>query len=944
MGLLVTLPEPSFAQTITTTQIAGPGDTLILTNEIVQTTAASALAQNGGTIIINGGSVTSTGGVGPALQAGYLGASITVTNVDIATANVFSSGATAPGVRANPDSTITVIGGTITTTQNNSDGLWSTGDGATINATGVTIKTSGDSSTGAEFSGRGATAYGTGVMTLNDVNITTTGVQSYGLASSQSYAVTPGTPLLGDIEVKAVMTGGSITTSGLRGAAVFANSNNIVFLTNVTINTSGQQGFGVEGQYGAQITLNNVGVTTTGNFAYGLYAIADNDDGDPATITGTGVTVRTAGEQSHGLYTLGLSSITLANSTVTTTGVDAAAIYGRARIAPFSFGSGASGPGTVNITNSTLISEQGDGIWVTGTQFDFADTFSRMDVTLTDSSLTSNTGAWLRAQSGLSTDSVPVYAAVTVDADHSQLRGFAQTDLGSTADVVLRNGSLWTMTGSSNLTTLENNASTINFTTLASGANPTLLASYKTLTVTSYTGASGVIGLNSWLESDGSPSDRLVIDGGSATGTTALKFANTGGAGDLTTGNGILVVDAINSATTAAGAFSLAAPVTAGPYEYTLFRSSTDPSAPESWYLRSTLNCNLAPNAAICGNPPVDPPNYNIETSLNTVLPSMALLYGRNLMDTLHERVGEETDLNNLQDRYPDDRSSLGWVRLIGTHGKQDGSPRGIYGAGGPEFDYDFYAFQGGFDLYRRERNDGRRDQAGVLFSIGGADGTVTHFDGTHGKDRFTAYALGGYWTHFGQTGWYLDTVLQATWYDAETTANRGFKSFNTEGLGLAASAEIGKPFRNESNGYFIEPQAQIIYQTIDLHDANQPTTTSSARVKYSDVDSLVGRIGARLGRTWSLDENMPHGRQVTAWIRPNIWREFRGDPITKISSATGDIPFRADLGGTWGEINIGISAQRSLNTTLFANASYNQRFDGNGYAYDGKIGVRINW
>jgi hypothetical protein len=33
-----------------------------------------------------------------------------------------------------------------------------------------------------------------------------------------------------------------------------------------------------------------------------------------------------------------------------------------------------------------------------------------------------------------------------------------------------------------------------------------------------------------------------------------------------------------------------------------------------------------------------------------------------------------------------------------------------------------------------------------------------------------------------------------------------------------------------------------------------------------------------------------------------------------------------------------------ALNTTLYANASYQSRFDGGGFAYDGKVGLRVNW
>jgi outer membrane autotransporter protein len=331
-------------------------------------------------------------------------------------------------------------------------------------------------------------------------------------------------------------------------------------------------------------------------------------------------------------------------------------------------------------------------------------------------------------------------------------------------------------------------------------------------------------------------------------------------------------------------------------------------------------------------------PHYRIETSLAAALPSMALLYGRNLMDTLHERVGDEEDIRGRRDLHQDGPTTGGWARVMGTGGKQQGDPLGIYGSG-PQFSYGFVGLQGGQDLIRREHDDGSRDHAGFTFAVGSAHGDVTHFDGTTGDDDLQAYTLGGYWTHFGAPGWYVDTMLQGTLYDARTTANRGLLPFKTNGDGIAGSVEAGYPFKF-ANGYFIEPQAQLIYQNINFNSAFD----NEALVKFSNVDSLIGRVGARFGRTWSLDGNGPDARMITAWIRPNIWQEFRGNPITQFSSETGFIPFRADLGGTWGEVNVGVSGQINLHTTLFANASYQARFDGKGTAYDGKAGVRINW
>jgi Autochaperone Domain Type 1 len=149
-----------------------------------------------------------------------------------------------------------------------------------------------------------------------------------------------------------------------------------------------------------------------------------------------------------------------------------------------------------------------------------------------------------------------------------------------------------------------------------------------------------------------SRSDVLVVDGTAvgAGGATRLFARNAGGAGALTPNDGILVVQALDPGRSANGVFTLGnAPLVAGPYEYTLFHGGVGADATNgNWYLRSTLNCTLTPTLPECGPEPVPPtpvtPNFRAETSLYAAIPSMALLYGRNLLDTLHERVGEEFD------------------------------------------------------------------------------------------------------------------------------------------------------------------------------------------------------------------------------------------------------------------------------------------------------------
>ncbi len=104
-----------------------------------------------------------------------------------------------------------------------------------------------------------------------------------------------------------------------------------------------------------------------------------------------------------------------------------------------------------------------------------------------------------------------------------------------------------------------------------------------------YTGNGGALYLDTVLGADDSASDRLVISNGLASGTTGVGILNAGGAGAETVADGILVVQAINGATTSANAFALYAPVAAGAFEYFLFKGGVSAGSGENWYLRSTL-------------------------------------------------------------------------------------------------------------------------------------------------------------------------------------------------------------------------------------------------------------------------------------------------------------------------------------------------------------------
>lgn len=120
-----------------------------------------------------------------------------------------------------------------------------------------------------------------------------------------------------------------------------------------------------------------------------------------------------------------------------------------------------------------------------------------------------------------------------------------------------------------------------------------------------YVGNGGALRLDTVLGADGSASDRLIISGGAASGVTGIDIFNAGGAGAMTLGNGIGVVEASNGATTGTGTFALNSPVAAGAFEYFLFKGGTSAGTSENWYLRSTLvNGGAAPAPA---PPPLEP-------------------------------------------------------------------------------------------------------------------------------------------------------------------------------------------------------------------------------------------------------------------------------------------------------------------------------------------------
>ncbi|MFC7398149.1 autotransporter outer membrane beta-barrel domain-containing protein [Chelatococcus sp. GCM10030263] len=522
-----------------------------------------------------------------------------------------------------------------------------------------------------------------------------------------------------------------------------------------------------------------------------------------------------------------------------------------------------------------------------------------------------------------------------------------------------------------------------------------------------YIADGGQLRLDTVLNEGGanSQSDVLVVDTtvlGSA--PTQLAIANAGGSGALTVGDGIEVVEVREKApgASASGVFALGDRVVAGAYEYGLFLGGNAAAGGDpgdgNWYLRNIRVIEMPPVDP--GPPPVDPgevptdpgpappaparppavvvPNYRVEVPLYSALPALVQQFGFAMVGTLHERIGDDLPMagsamalapasaaprviwcKNPEKNFrctvqPEQNAFYAgaqpgsnayrqygvWGRAFGETGKRkEGS---FWSGHGPSYSYDFGALQAGMDLFRREDKDGSRDHAGFFVSAGFAEGDVKHvFGGPAGTLSLEGYSLGLYWTHYGPTGWYLDAVVQGNWYADVTARSVLGQGLSSDGWGATASLEGGYPIAL-GNGFTLEPQAQIVYQRVSLDGGGD----AFGLVSYDDTDSFLGRVGARLTHTATIEQG-GKSRPLTTWLRANLWHGFGEVPRTTFRALDGldPVAFSAGSAGTMAQIGLGATSQITDNAALFASGDYDFSVDGGASTgWAGRLGLKVVW
>ena len=277
-------------------------------------------------------------------------------------------------------------------------------------------------------------------------------------------------------------------------------------------------------------------------------------------------------------------------------------------------------------------------------------------------------------------------------------------------------------------------------------------------------------------------------------------------------------------------------------------------------------------------------------------------------MDRLNKRMGEA--------RYIDGDEGL-WVRMRHDRiGKSDA------------FRSKNTMFELGYDRKVGDREDGEHRQ-GVVFDY--MRGTADYHNVAGEGD----VRRGGVWfydTWLGDKGHYTDYVLKfgRLSNDFEVYSELGEKiTGDYSNFVYSASAEYGRK-KSLGGDWYIEPQAQLQYAHVT--DADY-TTSQGTSVQLDAIDSLIGRVGFRLGKDVS--------DTSTFYIKADVLHEFLGDQDISAFDDTGRLDTTYENEGTWYDVGLGFSHQFSKGTYMFLDV---EKTFGNDNEDTYQFNVGMNW
>lgn len=530
-----------------------------------------------------------------------------------------------------------------------------------------------------------------------------------------------------------------------------------------------------------------------------------------------------------------------------------------------------------------------------------------------------------------------------------------------------------------------NNSGSIDMTTGSNSATDTLTV------YGSYVGNNGQLWLQTVLGDENSATDKLVVSDGSISGHTQMTVSNLGGLGGLTQNSGIEVVQALNGATSSNDAFALKGSVSAGAYEYLLFKGGVTAGTENNWYLRSSVVAvqppavppvpptppvvvpvpPIPPTPPVVApdEPPVEPPTAQpvapVEppappptevaaatspesAASNPVLPAAVpgaeaiplyrvevpvysvVIPAAQLM-TL-QALGTFHDRQGEQSLLTETGAvPAGWGRVYGSDVRKSWT-----GTVTPNFNGSVTGYQIGHDLYASETSGGQTQRLGLFIGQSRLHGDVNGFamgfqNHSAGRVDLDGDNFGAYWTLTDPSNWYVDLVAMGTRLDGNNKSDRGLK-IDTKGHAVTLSAEAGYPIV-VSDHWVVEPQVQLINQHISLDSQND----GISKVSFDSQNYTTGRLGARLKGRY-LVQNTP----IEPYVRVNTWHTFGGSDTVTYDDVD---RIKTDHKSSSADVGVGVVAKLSASVSVYLATDYSTHLDSNTLeGLSGTAGVRMSW
>lgn len=754
----------------------------------------------------------------------------------------------------------------LTTTSDNmtnasADGICLVGTGSTLNSNGIlNITTAGNMAEGIEAAGAGVVTNLNGTTTINTAKAIGT------LINNNSVLNFNGTT--------------TINTAKATGA-VIENASTLNLNGNTHVNAAGH---GIQATSNAQIVAGTQGHTTVNLSGDNMYGIYLSDNNATFTDAASSITnINLAGSKQNGFRVeneaTGIISGSLhiqeaagaTNSTGIavegTTGVAALTNTGTTTISLTNGG----GIG-VNVSGNQAIATLGETTIVADTALQVGNG-GKLDVNTTGGKEIKLTGDLLGSGTGSS------LMNVNLDTANSFLTGSTYND-ADTINLKVQDNAKWNVTKDSNLSSLY----------LANGGfvnmHHTGAGNYETITTDSLNGSNGTIKFTTDLQASkdsfnvNNSSDKLIITGTSS-GSQKIEIEDASLITSQKASGYLLLVE---DRTSGGASFVGEALETGGIFRYTPVITDINPNdnigKVEDAEKYTGYNSSNAKNWYLTGFKVDEEEPF--QPSVKPNLGSSAeryLNYWREI-DNLLLRLGELRD-------NPNDSGI--WARI--KHGQEEINNIGLT-------DGKYTMFQIGYDHLYKSNEHGKKYYGIAFDHIAAQQNYAVDAQGESGINSLSLYH-----TWLGQKGHYLDFVSKAGRMGRDFSYHGNFPdSASSKNWYYSFSTEYGRKIQ-KGNGYYIEPQTQLILGRIN--SSSYITNTQHIKVTNDAVNSAIWRVGSTFGRHFGKGDTPSNAYAKVFWNR-----EFGGNLGLHLNDGVDAYDTTENYGGSWWTVGLGCNAQ----------------------------------